>query len=122
MPDFTGRMKDIYFEDIIYHHENVVVTTGENTCFRWYPQLLFDKLEQLDVVVYNMEYPLASALQKSLHKYCGNIICTSPHIAMPFMREGRKYQIVLIDHGPLPMSHRCPATIQADHLIIRLVA
>jgi hypothetical protein len=105
-------MQIIKNENQLYEHKFIVAGKHPKPHFQGYYHLLFDKLQNLDIVV-----SMQSFTKDFLRNYDGNIICLAPHYSRQLSYPWRKYRTILISHGPLPMSCRISKAIKADYLI-----
>jgi hypothetical protein len=105
-------MRNIKKEQELYDYPFVIAGSHPGPHFRGYYHLLFDKLEKTQVVAYTKRFS-----ETFWENYQGKIICLAPYFSRRLNRVSRKYQTVLVSHGPFPLGSRVSKPPVADYVI-----
>ena len=99
-------------EDELLKHQFVVIGRHPRPHFRTFYPLLFDRIQNVDIVGYE-EHPSDHFLEH----FTGYLICLAGHCSKQMMQHKKHYSVILISHGPVPVSHRGGSEVCADHFI-----
>ena len=105
-------MDPIHEEGQLFEYPFIIAGKHPLTHFRGFYGLLLERLSGFSYAVYLNEFS-----ESFLENYQGHIICLAAHYAEELCQRKRRYKVILISHGPIPMSWRAPEMLYADHLI-----